>query len=400
MLPNLNNMAVVNDILKCADKVVYKLFALFLKLFCKVDRNKVLFYSKPDYADNARALSDFLVSTYGSSLNVVWVVENPESVSAVKGCKALPCYNSLGVYRLSALYQLMTAKYVCSTHNFPLPYAKKQKEQVYVRLWHGCGYKDKTSKDGVRKVCDVAMVPGPLFVKTKAYFWNMRESDIIDLGYPRFDWLKKKNANAESFVAGLKGNATKTVIWMPTFRNDKNGLYNETANLSAFPLMADNASWHKLDEVCKANNILLLVKLHIFQKAYDIPFAEFTNIKEIKEQDYASKGLSLYEVLAETDALISDYSSVAIDYLILNRPIAFCLDDFEIYKKNRGFVFEDPLVYMPGHHLYKEEDLEKFMADVAAGNDVYAEERLKVKPLAIRESECYCETAWQKISSL
>lgn len=385
---------------KYANKVLCALFALFVRIFFKVDKKKVLFFSKPDYADNARALSEYVSSTEDPSYKIVWVVEKGENCRLVKNGLSCVLYNCLECYNLHTLFHLLTAKYVCSTHNFPLPYKKKQKEQVYVRLWHGCGYKDKTSRDGTHKVFDVAMVPGELFIETKARFWNIDEKDIISLGYPRFDWLMRKNEFAKSFVSRLKDGAEKVIIWMPTFRNDKNGLYNETSGISSFPLVSDRGLWFQIDQICKQFSVVLLVKLHMFQTAYDIPFHEMTNIKELKDEDYSNSGLALYEVLSETDALISDYSSVAIDYLVLDRPIAFCLDDFELYKKNRGFVFENPLQYMPGHHLYNVEDLKCFIHDVAEGNDVYAEDRHDVRSIAVRESECYCETVWNKITSL
>ncbi len=39
--------------------------------------------------------------------------------------------------------------------------------------------------------------------------------------------------------------------------------------------------------------------------------------------------------------LVSDYSSVAIDYLLLDRPLGFTLDDYEAYTESRGWVFDD-----------------------------------------------------------
>ena len=43
-------------------------------------------------------------------------------------------------------------------------------------------------------------------------------------------------------------------------------------------------------------------------------------------------------ILGKADALISDYSSAAIDYLILDRPIGFLLKDVEEYGNSRGFI--------------------------------------------------------------
>ena len=67
--------------------------------------------------------------------------------------------------------------------------------------------------------------------------------------------------------------------------------------------------------------------------------------------------LQLYELIGISDALISDYSSVAVDYLLLDRPLGYVLADYEIYREKRGFVFEDPLEYMPGEKIYNACDL-------------------------------------------
>ena len=42
-----------------------------------------------------------------------------------------------------------------------------------------------------------------------------------------------------------------------------------------------------------------------------------------------SKLLTIYHVLNAFDLLITDYSSVYVDYLLLNRPIVFSCPDFE-----------------------------------------------------------------------
>ena len=63
---------------------------------------------------------------------------------------------------------------------------------------------------------------------------------------------------------------------------------------------------------------------------------------------------------------------------MLNRPICYVLDDYEDYKNTRGFVFENPLEYMPGQKAYVKEDLFTFIDDVANGVDSYFEERKNV----------------------
>ena len=41
----------------------------------------------------------------------------------------------------------------------------------------------------------------------------------------------------------------------------------------------------------------------------------------------------LYELIGISDGLLSDYSSVAVDYLLLDRPLGYVLADYNIYKE-------------------------------------------------------------------
>lgn len=382
-------------------KVMERAYGWYIKHFARVDKSKVLFRSKPDYSDNARALADYMVKNgYTKKYKIYFDVNNLSKYEdSVEGISFVSCKNKWGWYKLQRMYLMITAGYTLETHANLLPTIYRKPQQFRVRLWHGCGYKDRgrNVKVGVRKF-DMAIVPGQLFVKTKARFWNVEEKYIIPIGYPRYNWLMSNNIRAEKLVNSFKINKnTKVIIWMPTFRNDKEGILTESACITQFPLVADKEQWMKLDHLCLGKNVMLIIKLHHLQPAYDIPFEKFTNICRINNSTFEKAEVQMYEFLAKTDALITDYSSVAVDYLITNRPIAFALQDYEEYKRTRGFVFEDPREYMPGHHLYSFEDLKGFVSDVSAGSDPYQNKRTKMFNVAITRSNDYCKDVLDKI---
>ena len=83
-----------------------------------------------------------------------------------------------------------------------------------------------------------------------------------------------------------------------------------------------------------------------------------------------NKKLQLYQIVGKTDALLTDYSSICIDYLLLNRPIGFILDDIKEYEKNRGkFLFEDVKRVLAGKHIYNIEHLYSFLKEVSNNID-------------------------------
>lgn len=124
---------------------------------------------------------------------------------------------------------------------------------------------------------------------------------------------------------------------------------------------------------------------------------EYTNIIFINNEDLKKEDIELYSILHYTDALISDYSSISVDYMLLNKPIAYSLDDFKQYNNSRGFVFENPLEYMSGHHLYNMDDLLSFLEDVCSGRDIYVDKRALIMSEFHNLSDNYCKTVWDQI---
>ena len=95
--------------------------------------------------------------------------------------------------------------------------------------------------------------------------------------------------------------------------------------------------------------------------------------------DILEKDIELTELFKISDALITDYSGVYYDYLLLDNIIGFTVDDFEEYKKKKGFVFDNIEDYMAGEKIKNIEDLYKFIDNVIKSNDLYKKERNEMK---------------------
>lgn len=382
-------------------KLVERCCIYVIKYCFPIDETVVVFRSTPDYSDNARALADYMVENgYNKKYKIYFDVEDKKIYNKRKdNIIFISSKAKYGRYKLNSIYRLFTAKYLMSTHEMIVYRKIGRKNQYLIRLWHGCSFKDRSDQDRNNpRNFDVALVPGKLFVKTKAYFWNVDEKYILPVGYPRYDWLRIKDPAAQALIDTYKKNQeTKVVLWMPTFRIDKRGKCTESNSITQFPLINNDEEWKELDRQCKEQNIVLIIKLHPYQTEYGIPFDSFSNIKEINNQIFDNADVPMYKFVALTDALISDYSSIGIDYLIVNHPLAFTLNDFEEYKKTRGFIIEDPRIYMPGHHLYMYEELKGFLSDVSEGKDSYKENREQVLGDLITPSDNYCESILNKL---
>lgn len=376
-------------------RLVSYIYIYYIKYFCPIQKNTIVFKSFPDYSDNSKALYEYLEQNgYCNKYKIFWDVKEPESYSSKYSqnkCFFINSKTRFNEFSLKNLKKIMTAEMLMGTHSFSFDKKYAIAGQKYIMLWHGCSFKGKTTADKKNKGdehFDVALVAGPLFVKLKSDFWNCSENRILPLGYPRYDWLLKKSEAAIRLRSELLDNNLKIIIWMPTFRNDIGGRYMEGKNGVKFPLIGSLSEWQQLDAWCRLNKVVIVVKLHAFQKDYSIGFDAFSNIVRIDNEYIEKADVPLYDFLSVTDGLISDYSSVAIDYLVVDRPIGFVLDDFESYNVTRGFICEDPRKYMGGHHLYKLRDLKQFVLDVAEERDVYynARRELKGKVITIKSN--------------
>ena len=110
-------------------------------------------------------------------------------------------------------------------------------------------------------------------------------------------------------------------IYMPTWRV---GHPNIIAD--AFPDIA------KLNKKLKEKNILLIFKMHLYSE--DV-------IKDCSHIKLFPANLDVYPFLTSVDVLITDYSSIAFDVSLINKPIIFYAYDLAQYLKtsSEGFYF-------------------------------------------------------------
>ena len=82
--------------------------------------------------------------------------------------------------------------------------------------------------------------------------------------------------------------------------------------------------------------------------------------------------------MKQSDVLIGDYSSASMQYLVLDKPLAFVVPDIDEYAQKRGFVFDSPEEYMGGHIIKDKEKFYAFLDDIAADKDIYKEKRHRI----------------------
>ncbi len=91
----------------------------------------------------------------------------------------------------------------------------------------------------------------------------------------------------------------------------------------------------KLNTELKKRHQYLIVKLHPYEMRLFANFkSSYSNISFMNNDYLFDHNYDLYELLGDTDFLMTDFSSIYFDYLHLNKPIVFVTNFLEQYEKN------------------------------------------------------------------
>jgi CDP-glycerol glycerophosphotransferase (TagB/SpsB family) len=150
----------------------------------------------------------------------------------------------------------------------------------------------------------------------------------------------------------------------------RNGRIDGAAQDNIVPLSTPDLDY--LDEWLGRSNVTLLVKPHPGALRQE---AELHNIQVISDDWLAAHNLTNYEMLAGIDALVTDASSVWVDFLLLQRPIIYAFPDLNEYQESRGLNLEPYQAWIPGPLVSDAESLIKYLSKVADDEDEFAPER-------------------------
>lgn len=358
-----------------------KVLIRFIGLF--MNSKKIVLESIPDVGDNTGAFYNYLIDNkYNERYKIIWRVNEPQKHKNYKNVKFYRIESGKKIkekisYICGILHQ-MTAKYiiVCNRR-----LAKYNSKQIYFNFWHGTLLKSLEGMDLISKDCDYFLCPSEFYKDIYIKHLDLNEENLVYLGNPRNDELFERDIDIHALFPEITFD--KTIIWMPTFRKQKNSDRIDSTkqyNLG-IPIINNMQELEEINNILKEKNILLLLKLHPAQDLSQIKVASVSNIKILENEDLEKHNIKLYNLIGNTDALVTDYSSIYWDYMLLDKPIGFTIDDIEEYKETKGFVFDEPLEYMPGKHIKSIEELKGYISEIHNDKDDYIEARTKINEL-------------------
>ena len=204
---------------------------------------------------------------------------------------------------------------------------------------------------------------------------NLDPHKRIICGSPRNDILFKKKVSIHDLVDIVKFD--KVILWLPTFRKANWERCDTTQELPlGIPFFKDICEIQKINDVLKKNNIILIIKLHPVQDLEVIDIPELSNIVCISHHDMIKNNISTNMLYPHAHALITDYSSAAFDYMLLNRPLGYIMDDIIDYKL--AVSTEKYNQFTPGAKINTIDDFIDFINDINMDIDAFKVEREKL----------------------
>ena len=182
-------------------------------------------------------------------------------------------------------------------------------------------------------------------------------------------------------------NGNKKLVFMPTYRTAL-GRVESSIDRKLNVLGIDNVDIEEVNEFLQENNINIIIKLHPAEESlYIDSIKNLSNINLITKSYLDENNIDIYEILRYSDGLITDYSSVYFDYLLLDKPIIFFNNDISEYEENRGFLLEPVDYWMPGEKVKSYDEFKKGIEDIAKNNDKYVEARRDIRNIVHRHKD-------------
>lgn len=346
----------------------YLLNLVFKKISLK---NYIVIESHNDFDNNGGAFYDYLVTHhYTKNYKIIWLLKHrlekklPENVVAFYS------------YKPSILkdYYLVRAKYITADNDI---FEKVRSDQQSFYFTHGVfSLKNVNGLINIPDSVDHILSPSSNADKIESSQFNMEypSSRYLHLGFPANDVLF--NGSSDELLKITDSVYDRIILWMPTFRKGGGAQRNDStiSEPLGVPLITSREMLRQLNSDLHRKNVLLIIKIHPKQVlAPDEMIQDTENIKVLTGERVKQLSIDNYRLMKCADALISDYSSAAYSYLLLNRPIGFVFSDLEGYKL--GLINADIDFLTPGRKILTFSDFKCFIDNVVDDKDDYIEKR-------------------------
>ncbi|WP_416762443.1 CDP-glycerol glycerophosphotransferase family protein [Morganella morganii] len=315
---------------------------MLISLTYKPDNNIAIFsFDKNNFKFNSRSLFEYIIDNKKEDFEIKYIINDD--------AKRNDLIKEYGDYFITTKYKediklISRAKIWITDGGFPLKTPFNHKNRILVNLWHGIPLK----KVGLMGYSGINKLRVALTLKMFARHYTLfsstsdnlaeiysksfliKNSVIKTMGQPRNDKLFEEPKNLSYFIKDIP-EYKKIILYAPTWRA---GIYGKSwvgEDTQFFPF--EDFSQTQLEQFLEENQYLLLLRPHHLQK---INISESKWIRSFSSDECEE----IMDVMPHFDLLITDYSSIYFDFLLLNKPIIFLPYDIETYQSQVGLNFD------------------------------------------------------------
>lgn len=310
------------------DDLLYNVYCILFR-FVPVKSNKIIFsnFNGRGYGDNPKYIAEELLRQ-NLPYDLVWV-------TSVKHDKTVPAaIRTVTVGGWREAYEYASAKVIVNNIKLRLPFRKK-KTQYYIQTWHGAFILKNLEKEAeaqlseryVRHSQQDSAITDLMLSGSGIESDVMRESfwysgEIFECGQPRDDIFFRHDSGETERLKRKYGISpgTKVAVYAPTFRDN-----------------ADTSVYRKFDAGKFRDSLvrktghdwLVVVRLHPNVAYMDSLFSYDEHVLN------GSQSMDGQELFLLADLLVTDYSSVMMDFGLMQKPVFLFVPDLAEYRKSR-----------------------------------------------------------------
>lgn len=326
-----------------------------------------------------------------------WAIDDESQKDTLPACFNAPNVHLVAYESDEYLRALASCKYLINNTSF-LSHFTKRDGQVYVNTWHGTPIKSMgyDLKDGatasaniIRNMLSADYLLSENQIMSSMYLDSYRlrgiyGGTILEEGYPRTDLSLATPREAVLQRLALLGvdvdPAKKIILYAPTWKAA------DHSNIGINPECDPEALLQvkrELEAQIDATRYQVLIKPHQFV------YMQIKNMPEYAGQ-FVPTDIDANELMSAVDMLVSDFSSIVFDYLVLNRPILLYVPDLDEYQRDRGITY--PLENMPGPAVKTLTEIAAFINELDQGIDRYTEKRqAAVRDICPKDDGTVCQ---------
>ena len=326
------------------------------------------------YNYNSRYLFEYVKENL-PEITPLFVINDPELRNSLSSKYGKQYF--IETESIQGIRQALSAGVRFTSAGLPASGTGLHKKRLIINLWHGVPLKKIALLDpNLKKAARIyfkkifsenytcILTTSHELIPLMARSFAVSEDKIKVWGQPRNDGLFQKN-DCRKILGQLFPDLpeyTKTVLYAPTFR--------DYGQVQLFPFK--DFDQEQLEAFLEEKNMLLFIRTHVAEQGSAAPYLG----KRIRflgnEQAEDVTG-----ILNIFDCLITDYSSIYIDYLLTDKPMIFLPYDRQQYLDGRGMNFDYDDV-TPGP---KPETFNDFLDALSPKEDFWKSERTRVNRL-------------------